>query len=52
MAGGRLMPMVLAGIRVGGIGWELNRRSQRGGREGFVGPVKRAVLSLSVSFTA
>ena len=27
MAGGRLMPMVLAGIRVGGIGWELNQRS-------------------------
>lgn len=25
---GRLMSMVLAGIRVGGIGWELNRRSQ------------------------
>lgn len=24
---GRLMSMVLAGIRVGGIGWELNRRS-------------------------
>jgi sulfite exporter TauE/SafE len=28
---GRLMSMVLAGIRVGGIGWELNRRSQGGG---------------------
>ena len=28
MAGGRLMPMVLAGIRVAGIGWEINRRSQ------------------------
>ena len=25
---GRLMSMVLAGIRNGGIGWELNRRSQ------------------------
>ena len=27
MAGGRLMPMVLVGIRAAGIGWELNRRS-------------------------
>ncbi len=25
---GRLVPMILAEITVGGIGWELNRRSQ------------------------
>jgi hypothetical protein len=39
MAGGRLMPMVLAGIRVGGIGWELNRRSQS-----FLGAIWKLAL--------
>jgi hypothetical protein len=47
---GRLMSMVLAGIRVGGIGWELNRRSQSTGM-GTVIPdlVSRTLWDLSRS---